>query len=108
MVDAKPFRYVIAGAGAIGGTIAALLSRSGSRTVCISRPAMARAMTAGLVIRLEEQTVQVKLDAVSDAHHLVPRPEDMLVLTAKSQDTAALVDELRGIYNSTTPIVCLQ
>ncbi|HMG35676.1 MAG TPA: ketopantoate reductase family protein [Blastocatellia bacterium] len=108
MVDGKSFRYVIAGAGAIGGTLAALLSRAGSKTICISRPALVRVMNTGLTVRLEEETIQVKVDAVTDASDISPRDEDLLVLTAKSQSTATLVDALRQRYNSKTPIVCLQ
>jgi ketopantoate reductase len=44
MINEKPMRLVIFGAGAIGSAIGGLLTRAGSRVICVARPAYAEAL----------------------------------------------------------------
>jgi 2-dehydropantoate 2-reductase len=104
----KPTRYVIFGAGAIGSAIAGLLTRAGSRVVCVARPAYAEALRKGIVIKENGAEATVRVDAVSTARELSPESSDVAFITTKSQATEAAVDELLKRYDETLPVVCLQ
>jgi 2-dehydropantoate 2-reductase len=110
MSDVKPARYVIAGAGAIGASAAALLScRAAASVICVGRPASAAALRAGVVVKLDDQEIEVGLPAVAGVSELEPRAGDVLIVTTKSQDTEAIVEELSSIYDvASVPIVSLQ
>jgi 2-dehydropantoate 2-reductase len=108
MSNEKASRYVIFGAGAIGGAVAAMLARAGSRVVCVARPRQAEALARGLVIKQEGKQITAKLDAVTDACHLAPEGDDTLVITTKSQATEQAVKELAALYGRSAPVVCLQ
>lgn len=104
----KPRRYVIVGAGAIGGPIAGLLARAGSRVICIARPAYAEALTRGIVLEQNEQRVTVTADAVTSIRDLDPELGDVGIITTKSQATESVVKDLSRVYDKSLPVVCLQ
>lgn len=104
----KPTRYVIFGAGAIGSALAGLLTRAGSRVVCVARPAYAEALRKGIVITENGEQLTVSVEAVTAARELSPESEDVAFITTKSQATEAAADELLESYDETLPVVCLQ
>lgn len=102
------FRYIICGAGAIGGAVGGLLLESGSRVLFVARPAQAEAISRGLEIDLEGRKIVVRGQAVTSPRQIEPRPEDFIILSVKSQDAAAAVEQLAEVYGEATPIACLQ
>ncbi|MEU4400049.1 2-dehydropantoate 2-reductase N-terminal domain-containing protein [Micromonospora orduensis] len=82
-------RFVIIGAGAVGGTIGARLAEAGRDVTLVARGAHLDAIRdRGLTLRQPDGDVTVRLDAV-DRPGDRPLPADtVLVLTVKSQDTA--------------------
>lgn len=104
----KPKRYVIFGAGAIGSAIAALLSRGGSRVICVARPAYSEALRRGILIKENGNELIVVIDSVTSARELSVEGGDVAFITTKSQATVAAVEELFSRYNESLPIVCLQ
>ncbi|HVG18953.1 MAG TPA: ketopantoate reductase family protein [Blastocatellia bacterium] len=104
----KATRYIIFGAGAIGGAIGAMLARKGARVVCVARPAQAEALRRGLIIKQEGEQITARVEAVTDASRLSPEAGDTLVITTKSQATGEAVKELAAAYDGDSPIVCLQ
>jgi 2-dehydropantoate 2-reductase len=104
----KATRYIIFGAGAIGGAMGVMLARAGSRVLCVARPAQAEALRRGLVIKQEGERISAKVDAVTSALDLAPESGDMLVITTKSQATEEAIKELAAVYDTNTPVVCLQ
>lgn len=108
MSNEKPTRYVIFGAGAIGIPVAGLLQQSGSRVICVARPAYCEALKRGVTIRQDGEEIIVKLDAVTEAHELEPESGDVLIIVTKSQATEGAVASLAEIYPTSTPVVCLQ
>ncbi len=108
MVVEKPRRYVIVGAGAIGSAVAALLSRAGSRVICVARPVYAESLKRGIVIKEDNDELRIVLDAVTAVSELTPETGDVAFITAKSQATAAAVEELFNRYDRALPVVCLQ
>jgi 2-dehydropantoate 2-reductase len=104
----KAMRYIIFGAGAIGGAIGAMLARQGARVVCVARAAQAEALRRGLTIKQDGEAITAKVDAFTSVAHLTPETGDTLVITTKSQGTEAAVKELAGVYDINSPVVCLQ
>ncbi|MCO1595141.1 ketopantoate reductase family protein [Micromonospora sp. RHAY321] len=82
-------RYVIIGAGAVGGTIGVRLAQAGRDVTLVARGAHLDAIRArGLTLRQPDGEVTARLAAV-DGPDDQPLPADtVLVLTVKSQDTA--------------------
>jgi 2-dehydropantoate 2-reductase len=83
-------RYVIIGAGAVGGTIGGRLAQAGHDVTLVARGAHLDALRdRGLTLRTPDGTVTTRLPAVAGPDDR-PLPADTaLVLTVKSQDTAA-------------------
>ncbi|MGN9805381.1 ketopantoate reductase family protein [Micromonospora sp. L32] len=87
-------RYVIIGAGAVGGTIGVRLGEAGHDVTLVARGAHLDAIRRrGLTLRTPDRTATWRGPA-TDAPGERPLPADtVLVLTVKSQDTpAALAD----------------
>ncbi|MGC4893241.1 ketopantoate reductase family protein [Micromonospora sp. DT31] len=83
-------RYVIIGAGAVGGTIGVLLGESGHDVTLVARGAHLDALRErGLMLRTPRGTITGRLPAVAGPDG-PPLPADtVLILTTKSQDTVA-------------------
>jgi len=79
-------RYVIVGAGAIGGAVGAALTRTDTPTVLVARGRHAETLAAaGLTLRTPDGTWHTPVTAVSGAEHLRLTPDDVLVFTTKTQ-----------------------
>lgn len=79
-------RYVIIGAGAIGGTVGAVLTRAGIATVLVARGRHAETLAgAGLTLRTPDGSFHTPVTAVSGAEHLRLTPDDVLIFTTKTQ-----------------------
>jgi 2-dehydropantoate 2-reductase len=79
-------RYLIIGAGAIGGALGAVLTRAGIPTVLVARGRHAETLAAaGLTLRTPDGTFHTPVTAVSGAEHLRLTPDDVLVFTTKTQ-----------------------
>ncbi|MFI9641940.1 ketopantoate reductase family protein [Micromonospora sp. NPDC051925] len=86
-------RYVIIGAGAVGGTIGVLLAEAGRDVTLVARGAHLDAIRRqGLTLRTPDRTVNWRGPA-TDGPGAEPLPADTaLVLTVKSQHTWAALD----------------
>jgi 2-dehydropantoate 2-reductase len=102
-------RFVIFGAGAIGGVVGARLFQHGHEVVLIARGAHYDAITRhGLVIESPAERVTLPIPAVASPSELARRDDDVVLLGMKSQDTTAALDALRDTSDGNPPIVCLQ
>jgi len=78
MSEEKARRYVIYGAGAIGGGLAGLLARRGERVICVARPAQAEALWQGVSFaRGGEEFIQ-PIEAVTGAPVAARKPRGRL------------------------------
>ena len=79
-------RYVIIGAGAIGGALGARLAQAGRDAVLVARGDHLRALqSSGLRLRTPEEDVTVPVHAVGGPDELELRVDDVLVLATKTQ-----------------------
>jgi 2-dehydropantoate 2-reductase len=103
-------RYVVFGAGAVGGVVGARLSQAGHDVALIARGAHLEAIRSGglrLVTPVEDVTLQIPA-AADPAELSVGREGDVVLLAVKSQDTLGALDQLRAAGAGEVPIVCLQ
>ncbi|MEY2424711.1 MAG: 2-dehydropantoate 2-reductase [Actinomycetota bacterium] len=102
-------RFVIYGAGAIGGVVGAQLSRSGVEVVLIARGAHAEALRAG-GLRLEhgDEVETFDIPVVQHPDEIDWRGDDVVVLAMKSQDTLAAVRALAAVAPPSIAVVCAQ
>lgn len=109
-------RYVVIGAGAIGGTLGGRLSQAGRAVVLVARGAhLAALRDEGLRLVDPDRTSQIVVPAVDGPAALELRRDDVLVLAVKSQDTSAVLDAWAGApvagggtAGERLPIVCAQ
>jgi len=102
-------RIIVYGVGAIGGTVAAALALSGQEVIGIARGAHLEAIQSnGLLLRTPEKTERAKFPCMSDPAEINFRPDDMILLTMKTQDTLSALERLRAAGVSEQAIVCVQ
>jgi 2-dehydropantoate 2-reductase len=104
-------RFVIYGAGAIGGVVGARLHQSGHDVALIARGAHLEAIRRdGLTLQSPVERSVLELPAAEDPEQLgVGAEEDVILLATKGQDTSGALAALRDAGTpASTPIVCLQ
>src|SRR5450755_629108 len=109
-------RYIIIGAGAIGGTIGARLFESGHKVVLAARgPHYAALRDGGLRFATPAGTGTLPVPVVSEPGELSLRTGDVLILGVKTQDSAAALDAwawrpvTRGsVAAESLPVFCAQ
>jgi 2-dehydropantoate 2-reductase len=103
-------RYVIYGAGAIGGVVGARLHQAGHEVALIARgPHLEAIQRDGLTLTTPAEQVTLRVPAASDPAQLgVGSTDDIVLLAVKSQDTGGALRSLRAAGAVDVPIVCLQ
>jgi 2-dehydropantoate 2-reductase len=87
-------RYVIIGAGAIGGTVGAVLTRAGIPTVLVARGRHAEVLAAdGMTLRTPDGTFRTAVIAASRAEDVRLSDRDVLVFATKTQQLDAALQE---------------
>jgi 2-dehydropantoate 2-reductase len=100
-------RYIIFGAGAVGGLIGARLFRAGHDTTLIARGANRQALADnGLRLRTSEGEDVVPVPVVGSISALTLAPEDVVILAMKTQDCAAALDELASVAPPGVAVAC--
>ena len=102
-------RYIIYGAGGIGGGIGALLTRAGREAILIARGDHLIAMREqGLLIRRASGVERIEVQTAAHPAEIAFREDDIVLLTMKGQDTQAALDDLEAAAGSHIPVVCAQ
>ncbi|HMJ75126.1 MAG TPA: 2-dehydropantoate 2-reductase [Iamia sp.] len=102
-------RYVVVGAGAIGGTIGGRLAQAGHDVVLVARGAhLAALQDTGLDLRTPMGAAVVSVPAVGSVAEVGWRHGDVALLAVKGQHTEGLLDELEAVAPPDLPIVCAQ
>ncbi len=103
-------RFVVCGAGAIGGVIGGQLAKAGLEVVFIEKnPAHVDAINRqGLVLKGLHGTHGLGVRVVREAREVGLRAGDAILLAVKSQHTDAAAAELRGATSLELPVFCAQ
>jgi 2-dehydropantoate 2-reductase len=102
-------RFIIFGAGGVGGVVAAKLHQAGRDVVAVARgPHYERMQTAGLRLETPDTVGIVDLLVVNAVSSLELTADDVVVLTMKSQDTDGALASLAACAPSDIAVVCAQ
>jgi len=102
-------RYVIVGAGAMGGSIGGRLFESGRDVILVARGAHQAAIASrGLELRDPDRSVTLRIPAVSSVADVGFKQSDVAVLATKTQQSEALLTELAMHAPPATHVVCAQ
>ena len=102
-------RYVIYGAGAVGGVVGGLLAHSGQEVTLIARGAHLDAMRSqGLRLITPAGERRPPVTVVGSPAEARPQRGDVVILAMKSQDTEVAVRELDALGEHGIAVVCAQ
>ncbi|MCF2527694.1 ketopantoate reductase family protein [Yinghuangia soli] len=102
-------RFVVYGAGAVGGVIAGRLSGAGHEVVVIARGAHGAAIAAdGLRVLAPDGEATHRLPVAGHPGELEFTADDVVLLAVKTQDSAAALRDLALAAGPGTPVVCAQ
>lgn len=101
-------RFIIFGAGGIGGVVGGHLLMAGYDVVLIGRPAHMQAVRKnGLKLIKPNQTHTLKTTAVTSPSEANLQSNDIILLTMKGQNTEAAMRTLKSVITD-IPVFCLQ
>jgi len=101
-------RFIIIGAGAIGGTIGARLHQAGQDVVLVARGAHLDALTrGGLRFVAPDGDYRLRVPCVGDPSEINWRDGDVALLAVKSQQTIEALAAL-GDAGAEPPVICAQ
>jgi len=102
-------RFVVYGAGAVGGVIAAHLQLAGIATTVVARGEhLARIRDDGLVLDTQDGQAVVGLAAAASAAQVDWTDDTVVLLTVKSHQTQAALDDLAAHAPARTVVVSAQ
>lgn len=102
-------RYVILGAGAVGGVIGGRLAGAGRPVVLVARGENLLAIRSqGLRLHTPTEVETHRISAVDHPGELDLRPDDVVVVAVKSQDTARALGDLAMVAPPGIAVVCAQ
>lgn len=102
-------RYIIYGAGAVGGVTGARLFEGGHEVVLIARGAHLDAIRQrGLVVHTPHGERTLPIPAVGRPAEIGFRDDDIVILAMKTQDTESALVELESAAGSDVTIFCAQ
>lgn len=105
----REVRFIVYGAGAIGGVVGARLHQAGHQVALVARGAHREAIARdGLVIESPEGTEHLAIPVVGDPSELDWGEPAVVVLSVKGQDTQGALERLGAVAPSSTPVVCAQ
>jgi 2-dehydropantoate 2-reductase len=102
-------KFAVVGAGSIGGYLGALLADAGEEVTFIARGANLDAIRSrGMTVVLEDQRVVVTKGAAAYATPRDAGAHDVVLLTLKAHQIAAVAPDLHHLCHDSTSIVTMQ
>ena len=102
-------RFIVFGAGAVGGVIGGRLAQHGRDVVLVARGGHYEAMRErGLRLESADGVAQIAVTVVDRPAHIDWTKDDVVLLAMKTQDTAAALADLAAVGPRDLPIVCAQ
>ncbi|MGH3743868.1 MAG: ketopantoate reductase family protein [Mycobacteriales bacterium] len=101
-------RFVVLGAGAIGGTIGGRLADAGHDVVLVARGEHLEVLQhKGLRLSMPDRVIERGIPATS-VDGLTLTGDDVLLIATKVQDADALLTRVAGLGGADLPVVCAQ
>jgi 2-dehydropantoate 2-reductase len=102
-------RFVVFGAGAIGGVVGGRLAQFGHDVALVARgPHYQAIASSGLRIESPDDVVVVDVPVFERAEAVGFTSDDVILLATKSHDTLAALSDLSAAAGPATPVVCFQ
>lgn len=102
-------RFVVYGAGAVGGVLGARLALASYDVALVARGAHLDAIRAnGLILRSAEGDRVVRVPASDTVADLSPSDDTVVLLTVKGHQTATALDDLAAHVPQGATVVCVQ
>jgi 2-dehydropantoate 2-reductase len=101
-------RFVVFGAGAIGGLVGARLFQRDADVTLLARGAHAEALRSGLVLEAPDEAVVLPIPVVTTAAEVIWTDDTVVLLSVKSQDTDSALAQLTAVAPPGTAVVCMQ
>jgi 2-dehydropantoate 2-reductase len=102
-------RFVVIGAGAVGGVVGGHLAEHRHDVILVARGAHGEALRQrGLRIESPDAVVQLDIPVVQHPSEISWTADDVVLLTVKTQDAALALRDLRAVAPDDLPIVCMQ
>lgn len=102
-------RYIIYGAGAVGGVIGARLHQAGKDVILIARGEHLRVIQDdGLTLEAPGERATLRIPAAASPAEIDFEPDDAVVLAMKTQDTQAALNELAAAAPGSIAVLCAQ
>jgi 2-dehydropantoate 2-reductase len=102
-------RFVVLGAGAVGGVVGAQLARNGHDVLLVARgPHLETIRRDGLRLDTPAGNATLRIPAVAHPGEAALDEGDVVLLAVKSQDTVGALDAVRAGGGDHLPVVCFQ
>jgi len=102
-------RFIIYGAGGVGGTIGARLFQNGHEVLLIARGAHYQAIKDhGLIFNSPVESVTLPIPCAEHPSDIDFRDNDVVLFTMKSQHTREALDALKDSAGAKIPVICCQ
>src|ERR1700734_1551248 len=100
-------RFIVYGAGAVGGVLGARLAQGGHEVLLVARGAHYEAIAeGGLRFESPEGTEVLDIPVVRDPGSIRFGTDDVVVLSTKSQDSFPVLESLADCAPPTLPVLC--
>lgn len=102
-------RFILYGAGGVGGTIGAELFRAGEDVILVARGAHLDAIQKnGLRYETPHYQESLSIVAVGHPNEIDFQDGDVVILSMKAQHTLGALEDLRAAAGDTIPVICCQ
>lgn len=102
-------RFIVFGAGAVGGVVGGRLFEHGHDVVLVARGEHARVMaTDGLTLASATGVAELDVPVTERVDKVAWTGEEVVLLAVKSQDSEEALRQLAAVAPSSTPVVCMQ
>jgi len=102
-------RFVVVGAGAVGGVVGGRLFQYGHDVVLVARGDHAKAIASdGLTLASATGALNLPVPVADQVDKVSWHGDEVAILAVKSQDTEGALRQLAAVAPVPTPVVCLQ
>jgi 2-dehydropantoate 2-reductase len=109
MCQSLDMRFVVLGAGAVGGVVGGRLFEHGYDVLLIARGEHAKVIAAtGLTLASASGVAVLPVPVTVSPYDVDWREDDVVLMAVKSQDTEMAVRQLGGSAPTSVPVVCMQ